>query len=116
MSGIEIVLSIVPIIVSAVEAYNKAAQRLLIAPAVAYRSERFGALGHYLYRLGLLDTDGLQELHWNINCWKDEDVLIWKRSHMETCNAIFVAVSVAEDQRSYVSRIADRVLYSPALD
>jgi len=41
----------------------------------------------------LVDTRGLQRLHWNLNTWKDEEVQQWKNSHLASCNSIAVAVS-----------------------
>ena len=59
----------------------------------AYRKSRFGKFGPLVYFLALVDTDSLQELHWNINVWTDEEILNWKASHLSTSNAIAVAVS-----------------------
>jgi hypothetical protein len=58
-----------------------------------YRIQRFGRLlGTALYAFRLVDTDALQRSHWDINFWTDAEVLAWKNSHIEACNAIAVAV------------------------
>lgn len=58
-----------------------------------YRHARFGSAGHIVALLPLVDTRALRELHWNINTWTDEEVLMWKRSYMTSCNATQVVVS-----------------------
>ena len=58
----------------------------------SYRHARFGVFGEFMYFLNLVDTDALQELHWNINVWTDEEILAWKASYLASCNAISVAV------------------------
>lgn len=40
-----------------------------------YRRARFGVAGDTLYFMRLVDTDRLQEMHWNINLWTNKEVL-----------------------------------------
>jgi hypothetical protein len=64
----------------------------VLAIGSKYRSARFGWPGVFLYWLPLFDTDGIQNMHWNINCWKDEEVIQWKSNYMSGLNAVSVAV------------------------
>lgn len=73
----------------------KAFYNYLLAIGSKYRTARFGWLGVLLYWLPLFDTDGIQTMHWNINCWKDEEVMQWKSNYLSGCNAVSVAVSSA---------------------
>lgn len=57
-----------------------------------YRKTRFGLAGQLLYVLHFIDTDALQQMHWNINTWTDEEIYTWKQSQLNTYNAITVAV------------------------
>ncbi|KAK5069961.1 hypothetical protein LTR64_007858 [Lithohypha guttulata] len=63
-------------------------------PGNLYRQNRFGYFGHFLYISRLVDTDALQDLHWNINTWTDEEVMAWKQSQLSTYNAIAVAGAI----------------------
>jgi hypothetical protein len=96
MSGIEIAgatLYLIPLL----SAVQKVAFRTnLVGPSRDYRRKRFGFIGQALFWLQLFDADGVQELHRDINCWSDEDVRSWKRSYIQNCNAISVAVSFCE--------------------
>jgi hypothetical protein len=64
----------------------------VLAIGSKYRTSRFGWPGVFLYWLPLFDTDGIQNMHWNINCWKDEEVMQWKSNYISGCNAVSVAV------------------------
>lgn len=69
--------------------------RLVTSPGYQYRLRRFGFVwGTYLYLGGIVNTDALQQNHWNINSWTDPEVLQWKASHLASCNAIAVAVCI----------------------
>src|SRR5271168_4679245 len=39
-----------------------------------------------------LDTSNLQTLHWDINCWKDDEVKAWKDNCISGYGAVAVAV------------------------
>jgi hypothetical protein len=43
---------------------------------------------------GLLDMEEVRKTHWNINRWKDEEVLVWKRAYVTRCSAIAVAGAI----------------------
>jgi hypothetical protein len=62
-------------------------------PAWRYRSERLGFIGRFISVLGLLDMGDVQTTHWNINCWKDEEMMEWKKTYTGGCNAVAIAVS-----------------------
>ena len=86
MSGVELVLAVLPL------AY--AAGKYLTSSGYKYRSNRFGReLGTILYATDLLDTDAVQQMHWDLNAWSDEEVLRWRDSQLASANAIAVAVS-----------------------
>lgn len=57
-----------------------------------YRDARWGLFGHVASLCGLINTGEIRKLHWNINTWKDEEVLAWKESYMSACTAIQVSV------------------------
>lgn len=59
-----------------------------------YRRARFGVAGDILYFMRLVDTDRLQEMHWNINLWTDKEVLAWRDSYVATYNAVSVAGAI----------------------
>lgn len=60
-----------------------------------YRRVRFGSTwGAFLYAGRIINTDTLQQNHWDINSWTDPEVLTWKASHLASCNAIAVAVCI----------------------
>lgn len=60
-----------------------------------YRRARFGiAVGDIFYYMGLVDTDQLQEMHWNINLWTDKEVLVWRDSYVASYNAVLVAGAI----------------------
>lgn len=87
MSGFEfagIVLGVVPI-----------AFTILTSAGSQYRSARFDLIpGAFLYLGRIVDTDALQQYHWDINSWTDPEVLSWKTSHLASCNATAVAVCI----------------------
>jgi len=87
MIGIEIAglaLSVVPILI-----------KIVFSDGFRYRSRRFGVIwGTILYLSLLVDTDTLQQRHWDINFWTDTEVIAWKNSHLAFCNAIVVAVRI----------------------
>ena len=60
----------------------------------SYAAVRFGSLGDILSGLGLLDTEEVRKTHWNINRWKDDEVLAWKNSYVSSCAAIAVAGAI----------------------
>ena len=60
--------------------------------AAKYRRERLGRF-QFLSSLGLLDMVEVQAAQWNINCWKDEEIMQWKRTYTDGCNAVAIAVS-----------------------
>lgn len=59
-----------------------------------YRRARFGVAGEILYFMRLVDTDKLQEMHWNINLWTDKEALAWRDSYVATYNAVLVAGAI----------------------
>ncbi|KAH0839112.1 hypothetical protein AYO21_04705 [Fonsecaea monophora] len=59
-----------------------------------YEWQRWGTLGHFLSVCRLVDTNGVRQLHWNINTWTDDEVLAWKQSYMTTCSSIEVAGAI----------------------
>jgi hypothetical protein len=60
----------------------------------SYAAVRFGSLGDVLSGLGFLDTEEVRKTHWNINRWKDDEVLAWKNSYVSSCAAIAVAGAI----------------------
>jgi hypothetical protein len=60
----------------------------------SYAAVRFGTLGDVLSSVGLLDTEEVRKTHWNINRWKDQEVLAWKSSYVTSCSAIAVAGAI----------------------
>lgn len=59
------------------------------------REQRFGWFVRLLSWLSwfiAFDTDAVQELQKNINTWTDDEILAWKTSYIDSCNAIAVAV------------------------
>ncbi|KAI1617153.1 hypothetical protein EDD36DRAFT_462013 [Exophiala viscosa] len=62
--------------------------------AYSYQRQRWGPWGHFLGLTRLVDTKAVQELHWNINTWTDEEVMAWKQSFISTCSAIQVAGAI----------------------
>lgn len=69
--------------------------QIITSAGAPYRTARFGLLrGAIVYALGLIDTDTLQQRHWDINCWSDDKVLDWRAAQLASCNAIVVAVSI----------------------
>ncbi|EXJ92015.1 hypothetical protein A1O3_00565 [Capronia epimyces CBS 606.96] len=69
--------------------------KIVFSHGSAYRTQRFGFIwGTILYVSALVDTDTLQQKHWDINFWTDAEVIAWKKSHLAFCNAITVAVRI----------------------
>ena len=69
--------------------------KILTLSGVEYRNGRFGFVwGSFLYLGRIVNTDALQQNHWDINSWSDSEVLSWKASHLASCNAIAVAVCI----------------------
>ena len=67
--------------------------KLVASAGADYRMARFGfKRGLFLYVGRVIDTDALQQRHWDINTWTDEEVKSWKDAHLASCNAIAVAV------------------------
>lgn len=87
MSGLEVagfILAALPVVI-----------KILASSGAQYRSRRFGfVLGSFLYLGRIVNTDALQQNHWDINSWTDPEVLNWKASHLASCNAIAVAVCI----------------------
>lgn len=61
-----------------------------------YREARFNPLVGSL-SWTIFDKDAVQELQKHINTWTDDDVLAWKASYIDSCNAIAVAVRKQTD-------------------
>jgi hypothetical protein len=59
-----------------------------------YRRARFGHLGDLLYISGLVDTDAVRDVHFNINFWTDEEAMAWKNSFVSSCNATSIAGAI----------------------
>ena len=57
-----------------------------------YCDARWGFFGHVASLCRMINTGEIRKLHWNINTWKDEEVLAWKKSYMSACTAIQVSV------------------------
>lgn len=54
-----------------------------------YKKARFSSVyTRWLYR----DNSSLQTLHWDINCWKDDEVKAWKENCISGYGAVAVAV------------------------
>ena len=63
------------------------------SPMFNWRGRRFGSkTAVFLSTIPLLDVGALQQYHWNVDAWDDNQVLKWKESHLASCNAIGVAV------------------------
>jgi len=58
-----------------------------------YNHERFGVVGRLLPWLGLINLPAVQQVHRNINCWTDDQVMAWKQSTFESCTTVGVVVS-----------------------
>jgi hypothetical protein len=76
--------------------YKVITKSILFATSASaqYRRARFGVAGDILYFMRLVDTDALQEMHWNINLWTDKEVLAWRDSYLATYNAVSVAGAI----------------------
>ncbi|RMZ87041.1 hypothetical protein DV736_g5733, partial [Chaetothyriales sp. CBS 134916] len=59
-----------------------------------YRRARFGHLGDLLFITGLVDTDTVRDIHFNINFWTDDEAVAWKSSYVASCNATSVAAAI----------------------
>ncbi|KAK5094801.1 hypothetical protein LTS08_008418 [Lithohypha guttulata] len=60
-----------------------------------YRRIRFGSIrGEIWYWLGLLNTEEVQRVHFNINLWSKEEVCAWKDAYVSRCSAICVAAAI----------------------
>ncbi|RMZ84570.1 hypothetical protein DV737_g1247, partial [Chaetothyriales sp. CBS 132003] len=59
-----------------------------------YRRARFGHLGDLLFITGLVDTDNVRDIHFNINFWTDDEAVAWKSSYVASCNATSVAAAI----------------------
>jgi hypothetical protein len=64
----------------------------ILAIISKYRTAHFGWPAVFLYWLPLINTDRIHTMHWNINCWKDEEIIQWKSNYISSCNAVSVAV------------------------
>ena len=74
-------------------AYQKSFTNRLSTVTRKYREQRFGGLVRALSWTIVFDPDAVQELQKNIDTWTDDEVLAWKASYIDSCNAIAVAVS-----------------------
>jgi hypothetical protein len=63
-------------------------------PGFIYREESIGFWESVLYFIGILNTESVRQLHWNINCWTDKQFFTWKKTYVANCIAIAVAVSL----------------------
>lgn len=85
------------IISSLLEIYKVITKSVVFAAFAGsqYRRARFGiTVGDIFYYMGLVDTDQLQEIHWNINLWTDKEVLAWRDSYVASYNAVLVAGAI----------------------
>ena len=91
LAGGPLIVALLPVVIKVTTSFG-----------VRYRHARFGHFwGRVVYLGKLIDTDALQQKHWDINRWKDQEVMDWKAAHLASCSAIAVAVSthrVARDQ------------------
>ncbi|MCJ1280910.1 hypothetical protein MMC26_000227 [Xylographa opegraphella] len=96
MSGVEVlaVFSIVSQIIGHAYPAIEEWQRLVFNPANDYHRARYGVTGIMIHWLSILDMDEVQRYHWDINRWKDEEVLAWKTGYLSTCSAIAVAGAI----------------------
>ena len=94
MSGFEVIgfLFVVAQVVGVVSPVIEEWRRLVFNPANEYRRARYGVTGIVIHWLFILDMDEVQRYHWDINRWKDEEVIAWKTGYLSTCSAIAVAV------------------------
>jgi hypothetical protein len=60
-----------------------------------YNHDRFGVIGRFLPWLGLINLPAVQRVHYNINCWSNDQVMAWKQSTIESCTTVAVVVSFA---------------------
>ena len=100
LSSISLAVSLVVSVAQAADFARKVIGQgltLAAAPGYEYRRTRFGTIGHLLYFSTVVDIDTLQEFHWNINTWTDEEVMTWKQSQLSTYSAIAVAVGLKEE-------------------
>lgn len=72
---------------------NKIYQLIAEALALNYRRERLGKF-EFISTLGLLNLADVQIAHWNINCWKDEEMMQWKKTYTDGCNAVAIAGAI----------------------
>lgn len=81
-----------------------------------YNHARFGVVGRFLPWLGLINLPSVQRVHYNINCWSNDQVMAWKQSTIESCTTVAVVVSSAlfSLSRFVAALIILRELFSPA--
>ncbi|MCJ1288473.1 hypothetical protein MMC34_000001 [Xylographa carneopallida] len=96
MSGAEVLvaLSIVSKVIGIAYPAIEEWRKLVLNPANEYRRARYGVAGILIHWLYILDMDEVQRYHWDINRWKDEEVLAWKTGYLSTCSAIAVAGAI----------------------
>ena len=59
-----------------------------------YRHARFGHLGNLLYITGLVDTDAVRDVHFNITSGPMRKAMAWKSSFVSSCNATSIAGAI----------------------
>ena len=59
-----------------------------------YNHGRFGFMGRFLPWLGLINLPAVQQVHRNINCWTNDQAMMWKQSTFESCTTVAVVVSL----------------------
>ena len=60
-----------------------------------YRRRRFGSIRGELYHwLGLLNTEEIQRIHFNINLWSNDEACAWRDAYASRCSAICVASAI----------------------
>jgi len=90
MSGIELLGAALAV---TTETFKATYRHRLTEITRKYRQRRFSYPVRVLSWLFAFDTDAVQELQKNINTWTDDEILAWKTSYIDSCNAISVAVS-----------------------
>jgi len=91
MSGLEII-GLVADTIGILDKAFKVYYNYVTSVASRYRHERLGGF-EFINTLRLLNIAEVQTAHWNINCWKDEEMMNWKKTYTDGCNAVAIAVS-----------------------
>lgn len=61
-------------------------------PGFIYRERTVSGWDRILYFIGILNRESVRQLHWDLNCWKDEQFHAWKEAYIANCTAVAVAV------------------------